>query len=710
MKLKKKAKTSEPKKSRLQKRVPEPLVRNKEFEGDPKKQLSEIMNYNRPFNIFYSGVEYRRYFDSVYEEGVQNFLMSFEYLSSKGMKDIGYYHEVGIKMFVDSGAFTYITDPTYHDMSIEYWETHIEKYLAWARKHKDIIFAIANLDLEMLVGTDVVWEWNKKYFEPFMIETGIPVCFIWHGVSGIDHWEKMCERYPYVGFSMASEQTGRADVAECMNRLAIAEKYGTLVHGMGMTSIEMLTKLPFYTVDSTTWKSGLRYGMYVTWTGSAVKQFPKDMWEEKVIPYFKKYDKSFDLEALYDYQESEVIKSSVYAFQCAEKYLQEVLEPFTYWHKPKAMIQRVDPALFPPPQWFEDAVYLDLDEYARKLNINPEIRRVLDYVVDCTLFCMWDNDDYAVLKEVILGQYDNGFEDFVEQSYDKYLNKICFDTDTMFEELQDFFKSVVRGEEDKLLLLETPYSKVRKERNAYIDSGDKEVKHLTEEEVLDKVKEQGLLPPASKDEEVLVSEDLDREIFETTAIMPTRDKNGRFNGGKMVVPKGKTLLGNTPKIMCDNCIERNSCPEFKRGYVCAFDKVFSKFDTRNPQDVADALYEMANVSVSRLQRALVQENLDGGMITNTVSNLIDQNLRILADLKKMESSGALEVLKRTTTVRPDGTIEEVQSIENPQQGGILAQLFSQSSPIRPDTEKADELSDEDLENIEEAVIEAKTEE
>lgn len=701
MKLKKK---SSEKTSRLKKRVPAQLERKKNIVGDPKKQLSGIIDYNRQFSIFYSGVEYRRYFDSVYDEGVQNFLMSFEYLSSKGAKDMAYYHELGIKMFVDSGAFTYITNPEYKDMPIEYWEQHIEKYLSWAKRHKDIIFAIANLDLEMLVGTDQVWEWNKKYFEPFMMETGIPVCFIWHGVSGIEHWEKMCERYPYVGFSMASEQTGRADVQECMNRMAIAEEYGALVHGMGMTSVDMLTKLPFYTVDSTTWKSGLRYGMYVTWTGQSVKQFPKDTWEEKVIPYFKRYEKQFDMELLYDYDEPEVIKASVYAFQCAEKYLREVLEPFTYWHKPKSLVQRVDPKLFPSPQWFEDAVYLDIDLYAKQLNINPELRNLLDYITDCTLFCMWDNEDYAVLKEVICGQYDEGEFGFISESYDKYLNKICFDESAMLEELQKFFRECVAGDNDKLLLLDTPYSKVRKERDIYVDSQDKETVHLNEDEVIDKVKEVGLLP----DKEQAFSEELDKEIFENTGIVPARDSKGRFTGGHITKVTKKTLLGNTPKIMCDNCIERNSCPEFKRGYVCAYDKVFSKFDTRNPQDVVDALYEMANVSVSRLQRALVQENLDGGMITGTVSNLIDQNLRILTDLKKMEQSGAMEVMRRTTTVHPDGTIEETQSIENPQAGGILAQLFAQPSQVRPDVEKADELNDKDLEEVDEAIIDAKT--
>lgn len=700
MKLKKRKKSEKSEISNLEKRLPIPMERKKNIAGDSEKQLQYNMDYNREFSIFYSGVEYRRYFDSVYAEGVRNFLMSFEYLSSKGARDMSYYHELGIKMFVDSGAFTYMTNPDYFNMPIEYWESHIEKYLNWAKKHKDIIFAIANLDLEQLVGTDQVWEWNKKYFEPFMVETGIPVCFVWHEESGLDHYVKMCERYPYVGFSMVN---GTADTQKCIELLAIAEDNGALVHGMGMTSIDMLTKLPFYTVDSTTWKSGLRYGMYVTWTGQSVKQFPKDTWEEKVVPYFKRYDKQFDMELLYDYDEPEVIKASVYAFQCAEKYLKELLKPFTYWHKPKSLIQRIDPKLFPSPQWFEDAVYLDIDLYAKQLNINPELRRLIDYVTDCTLFCMWDNEDYAVLKEVICSQYDEGEFGFISESYDKYLNKICFDENTMFEELQKFFRECVAGDNDKLLLLDTPYSKVRKERQVYIDSQDKEIVHLNEGEVIEEVRKTGLL----NDKEKEFSEELDREIFENTGIVPARDSKGRFTGGKLIKVTKKTLLGNTPKIMCDNCIERNSCPEFKRGYVCAFDKVFSKFDTRNPQDVVDALYEMANVSVSRLQRALVQENLDGGMITGTVSNLIDQNLRILTDLKRLEQNGSMEIMRRTTTVRPDGTIEETQSIENPQAGGILAQLFAQPSQVRPDVEKADELDDKDIEEVNEAIIDAK---
>lgn len=58
------------------------------------------------------------------------------------------------------------------------------------RKHKDSIFAMADLDLQYLAGYEKVKEWREKYFEPFMLETGIPICFIYHE-DGEYVWEYM---------------------------------------------------------------------------------------------------------------------------------------------------------------------------------------------------------------------------------------------------------------------------------------------------------------------------------------------------------------------------------------------------------------------------------------------------------------------------------------------------------------------------------------
>ena len=100
---------------------------------------------------------------------------------------------MGIKFFVDSGAFTFISNLEFEDYTIEDWEKYIETYLKWIEKHKNIVFAFASLDLEYLVGGEQVQIWNEKYFEPFMLRTGIPVCFVYqvhpkkHRHMGISH-------------------------------------------------------------------------------------------------------------------------------------------------------------------------------------------------------------------------------------------------------------------------------------------------------------------------------------------------------------------------------------------------------------------------------------------------------------------------------------------------------------------------------------------
>ena len=216
--------------------------------------LRQVMDYTRPLSIFFSGVEYESYLDILYDLGVRNFLMSYEYLKGKGHSQLKKYDDM--HLFIDSGAFTYMSDPKFEDYTIEQWEEQIKEYLLWAEKHKSQIFAIADLDLQYLVGNEKVYEWRKKYFEPFMLRTGIPVCFMYHD-EGIEQWEYMCKRYPYVGMSLRIDGETQDNFRDMFR---VAEKYNALVQGMASTNTSLLTQLPFYTVDSTTWNVGLKYG------------------------------------------------------------------------------------------------------------------------------------------------------------------------------------------------------------------------------------------------------------------------------------------------------------------------------------------------------------------------------------------------------------------------------------------------------------------
>ena len=189
------------------------------------KDLKEVMDLKRPFNIMFSGVEDDNNFQVLYDMGIRNFLISFFYVQRKHLKTQKY-EEMGIKFFVDSGAFSFITNIEFQDKSVEEWEQYIESYLRWVEKHKDIVFAFANLDIEYLVGGEQVQKWNEKYFEPFMLRTGIPVCFIYHDDATSMTWEQYCQRYPYVGISWGGIDIQGSDVNYGLEKLRIAEKYG----------------------------------------------------------------------------------------------------------------------------------------------------------------------------------------------------------------------------------------------------------------------------------------------------------------------------------------------------------------------------------------------------------------------------------------------------------------------------------------------------
>ena len=337
--------------------------------------LRDIMDFSQLFRIIYSGVENESYYDILYNMGIRNFLMSYHYIQNKHIS-MSRFKEADVRLMIDSGAHTYQNDPKYADVSVEEWENHLQKYLKWAENHKDAIFAIASFDFENIVDPAIVDMWNKKYFEPFMLKTGIPVCFVWHQNS-YQTWEYYCKRYPYVGFSSVNTEGVAIDLSEYREKLKVAENNDCLVHGFGMTRTNMLTELPFYTVDSTTWLVGLQYGEINYWTSSnKMSRLKKDKWKGAYLDDIcSRYSLSKELLLAEDV--TELIKANVGAFIDAEKFIHERLKSLMYWLKARAVKVDVDNLpddFFPSIRWFQSSPDPDsMKEYARSMNINPEL-------------------------------------------------------------------------------------------------------------------------------------------------------------------------------------------------------------------------------------------------------------------------------------------------------------------------------------------------
>lgn len=645
------------------------------------KRLGDVIDKTRNFSMLYSGVEDDKNFNILYDLGIRNFLMSYHYVQTKNL-DVNMYNDRGIKFLIDSGAFTYMSNPKYTDYTIEQWEAHIERYLQWARDHKSIIFAIASLDIELLVGGDKVQEWNEKYFEPFMLETGIPVCFVWHHEATKLSWEQYCQRYPYVGVSWGTDsyQDGTGGLKTGQRMLKVAEKYGAVVHGMAMTRTSLLTKLPFYTVDSTTWMVGVQYGEVNWWRGTKMSRLKKDKWKGEMLDEICN-TLGRDRELLLAEDPAEMIRVNVQAFQKAEEYIQSRAKSKLYWLKPQATEQSIEDIEYPPVFWLDNPDE-EWKDYAKKFNINTEIEDpqiAMDLVIDITCIMNWDNPEY---EDFITEVYT---PELVKSLHDMWVNKVVSGDEARIEDLQKFFTECIEGRNDRLLTLGTNFDRVAKEREHYIEEETEEIVDLTPQQF---AKEVGnCLPPGSVAPEI---DELDEEIFSDNGLIAVRDEKGRFLKGQKKVKKPKNIYSEKyPKLVCNTCYASQNCPEFKEGYVCAFNKMFKRFDCRNTNDILEAMQGMVNMNMERMQRVAIFEMLDGGMPDGNLTAMIDQNMRLMMNMKQVMQQQ--EVIRQTRVVTADGTTTETTQV-NSTQPGILERMFMSNLGKNKVTNEEDDIN------------------
>lgn len=654
--------------------------KSKEDQQKPKyNSLREVMDLERPFSMMFSGVEDDSNFQILYNMGIRNFLISFHYVQKKHL-NTSKYEEMGVKFFVDSGAFTFISNLEFQDYTIEQWEKYIESYLRWIEKHQSIVFAFASLDLEYLVGGEQVQIWNEKYFEPFMLRTGIPVCFVYHDNATKLTWEQYCQRYPYVGVSWGGLDTQGNDLKYGMNKLKVAEKYGAVVHGMAMTQTALLTKLPFYTVDSTTWLVGLQYGEINFWTGKKMSRLKKDKWKGSMLPQV--VAKGFNEQKLLDEDKEEMIKVNVHAFIEAEEFVQEKLKSRMYWLRPDS-VERSEEDLefieYPSPEWLDNAENEeDWEKYAKSFNISTEDKMTaINCIIDLTIFMNWENEDYqSIIQDIYKPE-------LVKELHDMWVNRIVQSDEERVEDLKHFYTEVLLGKNDKLLVLGTNFDRMVKEREDYITDEEYETADVSEMDLQNTMMK--YLPAPVEGSPAPEISDLDDEIFREEGIEPVRDEQGRFIKGQKQVLKPKKLYSNKyPKMACDSCINAQKCPEYKAGYACAYNKMFERFNTRDMGDIIQAMQGITEFSLVRLQRGMLTETMEGGLPDPNVTNMMNQTMGLLSQLQRMYETGSQEVIRQTKIMRADGTQEMTTQVSNPQRGGILSQIFGDMGSNKED--------------------------
>lgn len=156
-----------------------------------------------------------------------------------------------VRVFADSGAFSAATLGA---------TVSLADYTAWLRDWQPLMAAAATLDV---IGDATATARNTAALE----DAGLTVLPTFHVGTPWPVLEDLCSRYRYValGGMVPYVRRPRELMRWLVRCFRVASHTGTVFHGFGQTNIDIVLALPFYSVDSSTWTTGARYGHLRLW-------------------------------------------------------------------------------------------------------------------------------------------------------------------------------------------------------------------------------------------------------------------------------------------------------------------------------------------------------------------------------------------------------------------------------------------------------------
>lgn len=276
-----------------------------------------------------SGIESKQHFHACVDAGVKYMLTSFYQFYDGGDRDIVRKRKKQfpqLQFMVDSGAHTFISDYTkFQSWKREDFEKYVQDYCAWLEENREYIFCAVELDIDyalnMLfgggasstVGTSIVEGWQKQYFRP-LEEKGLPIIYVWHVERKLEGWEQMCAQFGYVG--LPGEMSKEPDFNKY---ITVARRYCAKIHGFGATKLIDYRDVPWYSIDSTSWKASERYGVLIHWDANNQKLIQEQDKSKRVLyrHHFEKHGLDAD-GIIHDTNYKEVTKYALISMRAME--------------------------------------------------------------------------------------------------------------------------------------------------------------------------------------------------------------------------------------------------------------------------------------------------------------------------------------------------------------------------------------------------------
>lgn len=167
------------------------------------------------------------------------------------------------RYLLDSGAFTFIMNK--NAKKLPDIDLFTGEYIDFVNQYEVDYFL--EMDVDSVFGYDKV----KALRAHIEAKTGRQCIPVFHMERGLSDWNAMCKDYHYIALGVAGKDFARGNFEAFYKLVMAARNHGCKVHGLGITGMNSLEAVPFYSVDSSGWTCGNRYKAVYQFTGSQLK-------------------------------------------------------------------------------------------------------------------------------------------------------------------------------------------------------------------------------------------------------------------------------------------------------------------------------------------------------------------------------------------------------------------------------------------------------
>jgi len=175
-----------------------------------------------------------------------------------------------VDLFLDSGAFSAWSQGSYID---------IQEYINFIKEHQDVISVYANLDV--IRDPEATWK-NQRIMEKAGLNP-LPVFHYGEDIKWLKRYLNRGHKGIAIGGMVTKERSHLYDFLDgiFLNHICDSEGFPTVrVHGFGLTSLRLMFRYPWYSVDSTSWVVTGRMGsIYVPRFRGGEWIYDEDSWK-----------------------------------------------------------------------------------------------------------------------------------------------------------------------------------------------------------------------------------------------------------------------------------------------------------------------------------------------------------------------------------------------------------------------------------------------